>query len=794
MRPTAGPGSGLRPGRGGAVVLLALVLVALVGLALPGHAHAHALLVRSDPPINGALRESPTEVRLFMSEPLQRDFSDASILDAQGRRVDFGEVAFDAYDPTALSIPVPRLAPGIYTVAWRTLSLVDGHTWTGSFSFTVLNPDGSAPLGTAFIPSGGTAGPSAAWDAAVKWLGFVAVLALAGTSLFALLVGGPAARRLHAQGVSTAVAFGRRAGADALGVARVAVIVLFLTTGYAAASAATKLGGLHFLDEILFDTRIGLWLLVRWALLLLATLILLAARRGPARDPRPANRALVVVAAGIIASLASVSHGAAIDEGWIWGTLFDALHAAAAVLWIGMLAALVWALWRGRHAGSPRDRRALQTESVRRFSLIAAGTVPVLAVAGLLSLFVQVPAWRGFVDTDWGLAMLVKFAVLTLLFAVAGANALLLRPRSRAARPGASPASALERRFRLMMRLEVGLALVVLAATAALTQLPSPRSELPGTEQKLRTIERSFAVDDLRATLRIEPNLVGINRFDLGLEEAAGGRPSDAVTEVRLHFRYLDDPAVGVLVVPAEPAGDDRWTLAGAFFGLPGDWDVDVEVRRTSRDDAIGGLTTTVEPGYLTVAPFGVEPPGALALPISQFDWDGVGALWAAIAAGMCIAYRGSLRHALPERTADRAADAALAGGTIFMALAIVLLFSVEAAPGRTLDNPAPRTAESVAAGATLFAANCASCHGEGGGGDGPLAGSLPQPPANFRVHVPFHPDGTLYTWITQGIVGTAMQGFAVQLSDQERWDLVNYMRENFDHPLRDDGRAPDVD
>ncbi len=780
----------MRPGMGrdrrvGSALLLALFLTAFVAVAMPGRADAHALLVRSDPPINGALRESPTEVRLFMSEPLQRDFSDASILDTQGRRVDFGEVAFDAYDPTALSIPVPRLSPGIYTVAWRTLSLVDGHTWNGSFSFTVLNPDGSAPLGTAFTPSGGAAGPSAAWDAAAKWVGYVAVLALAGTSLFALLVGGPAARRLHAQGVSRALAFGQRAGTDALGVARVAVIVLFLTTGYAAASAAMKLGGLHFLDEILFDTRIGVWLLVGWAMLLLATPILLAA--GRARDPRPANRALVVVAAGLIAGLASVSHGAAIDEGWIWATLFDALHAAAAVLWIGMLAALVGALWRNRREGSPRERRALQIECVRRFSLIAAGTVPVLATAGLLSLFVQVPAWRGFVDTDWGLAMIVKFAVLALLFAVAGANALLLRPRSRDAGAGANPASALERRFRSMMRLEVGLALVVLAASAALTQLPSPRSELPATEQKLRTIEQSFAVDDLRATLRIEPNLVGINRFDLGLEAAGGGPPTDAVTAVRLHFRYLDDPAVGALVVPAEPAGDDRWTLTGAFFGLPGDWDVDVELRRASRDDAIGGLTTTVEQGYLTVLPFGLEPPGALALPISQFDWDGIGALWAAIAAGMCIAYRGSLRRALPARTAHRAADAALAGGTIFMALAIVLLFSVEAAPGRTLDNPVPRTAESVAVGATLFAANCASCHGEGGGGDGPLAGTLPQPPANFRVHVPFHPDGTLYTWITQGIVGTAMQGFAVQLSDRERWDLVNFLRENFDHPLRDD-------
>ena len=781
----------MRPGRRGAAALgLALLLCAILALALPGRAEAHALLVRSDPPINGALRESPTEVRLFMSEPLQRDFSDASVLNSQGRRVDFGEVRFDDFDPTAMSIPVPRLEPGIYTVAWRTLSLVDGHTWNGSFSFTVLHPDGSAPLGTAFTPSVGASGPSAGWDAAVKWLTLVAVLALAGASLFALLVGGPAARRLHGQGVAVAAAFGRWAEVDAIGVARVAVVLLFLTVGYDAASAAAKLGGLHFLDEVLFDTRTGLWLLVRWAMLLVATLVLMAARRGRPRDARVPNRALVVVAAGLIASLASVSHGAAIDEGWIWATLFDALHVAAAALWIGMLAALVWALWRGRRDGSPRDRRALQIESVRRFSLIAAGTVPVLIAAGLLSLLVQTPAWRGFTDTDWGLAMLVKLAILVLLFAVAATNALLLRPRSQAAGPGASPASGLERRFRRMMRLEVGLALAVLAASAALTQLPSPRSELPATEQKVRTVEQSFTIDDLQATLRIDPNLVGINRFDLRLTDAAGGPPADPVTEVRLQFRYLDDPAVGVLVVPAEPAGDDRWTLEGAFFGLQGNWAVDVEVRRHAADDAIAGLTTTVEQGYLTVLPFGVEPPGALALPISQFDWDGVGALWAALVAGMCIAYRGTLRRALPGRVADRAGDLALVGGAAFMAVGIILLFSVEAAPGRTLDNPVPRSAESVAAGATLFAANCASCHGESGRGDGPLAGTLPQPPANFRVHVPFHPDGTLYTWITEGIVGTSMLGFGEQLSDQQRWDLVNFLRENFDRPL---DRSDDV-
>ena len=58
-------------------------------------------------------------------------------------------------------------------------------------------------------------------------------------------------------------------------------------------------------------------------------------------------------------------------------------------------------------------------------------------------------------------------------------------------------------------------------------------------------------------------------------------------------------------------------------------------------------------------------------------------------------------------------------------------------------------------------------------------------------MHVPFHPDGTLYTWVTEGIIGTAMQGFASQLTDQERWDLVNFLRQSFDRPFAADDAAP---
>ena len=739
-------------------------------------AAGHALLERSDPPINATLRESPRLVNLIMTEPLQQDFSGIEVLDSLGRRVDRGGVLFNPEDATQMSTRVEPLDPGIYTVAWRTLSEVDGHTWTGSFSFTVLHPDGSTPAGTVFAPDLSRPGPPAGADAAVKWFSFTALIGLVGGALFALWAARPAARLVGGAGPR----FAGAALTYAWEGATLAVVLLICTTGYDAASAALRLGGLAFLDEALFDTRNGLWLLIRWLFLIMAAALLLATQWRPwLRTSREALLTLLFLGVGLIGSFASVSHGAALDQGWIWATLFDALHLTAAAVWIGMLAALVWTLWSTRRAAEPRQRRTFQIEAVRRFSWAAAGCVPILITAGLLSLLAEVPILRGFIDTSWGVAMLAKLGLLALLFLVAATNGLALRPRSQRAGTAGLENSRLERRFRTLMRIELGLALAVLAASAALTQLPSARSELPAVAavQKERAISETIALSDLTARLTIEPNLVGVNRYAIDLERK-GGDTADRVTEVRLHFRY-EDPSVGPVIIPAEPE-DGRYVIEGAFFGLAGSWDVDIEVRRERSDDVIGGITTSVEQGFIEVLPFGQAQPGALSLPITQFDWNGIGALWAAVGAGLLIAYRAPLR----KRVSSRAGDLSLAAGALCMATAVVLLWGLEVEPGRTQENPVERTAESIANGAALFATNCAQCHGEDGLGDGPLARTLPAPPANFRVHVPFHPDGVLFAWISDGIRGTGMPAWSDELSEQERWDLVNFLRANFDRPL----------
>ena len=86
--------------------------------------------------------------------------------------------------------------------------------------------------------------------------------------------------------------------------------------------------------------------------------------------------------------------------------------------------------------------------------------------------------------------------------------------------------------------------------------------------------------------------------------------------------------------------------------------------------------------------------------------------------------------------------------------------------------------AASIANGLHLYQTDCAICHGAGGFGDGPAGRALRPPPADLTArHTGDHTAGDLYWWLSHGIRGSAMPGFQEQLSETERWDLINFLR-----------------
>src|SRR3546814_9729246 len=69
------------------------------------------------------------------------------------------------------------------------------------------------------------------------------------------------------------------------------------------------------------------------------------------------------------------------------------------------------------------------------------------------------------------------------------------------------------------------------------------------------------------------------------------------------------------------------------------------------------------------------------------------------------------------------------------------------------LSNPLTATSSILSGGADLYAANCASCYGSNGYGDGDAGQSLVPPPANIAAtaRMPMMADSFLYWSIAEG-------------------------------------------
>lgn len=96
------------------------------------------------------------------------------------------------------------------------------------------------------------------------------------------------------------------------------------------------------------------------------------------------------------------------------------------------------------------------------------------------------------------------------------------------------------------------------------------------------------------------------------------------------------------------------------------------------------------------------------------------------------------------------------------------------------MANPIRSTPTALEKGQELFGEYCAMCHGPKGRGDGAIAASLARPPADLAdaSRLSALSDGELFWRISTG--DDVMPSFeqAMGLSAEDRWRLVNYVRQ----------------
>ena len=115
-------------------------------------------------------------------------------------------------------------------------------------------------------------------------------------------------------------------------------------------------------------------------------------------------------------------------------------------------------------------------------------------------------------------------------------------------------------------------------------------------------------------------------------------------------------------------------------------------------------------------------------------------------------------------------------------ALAVALPpLAVQSYPETYRKTPVPFDAISITNGLSLFASNCVACHGPQAKGNGVLAKTLPRQPVDLLTepHTAMHTAGDFFHWLTYGRFDGIMPAFGDKLSEEDRWDVLNFLHAN---------------
>ncbi|WP_019971344.1 copper resistance CopC/CopD family protein [Mycobacterium sp. 141] len=492
--------------------VLGMLVVALLTLAPV--AHAHAVLVASDPVDGARLSSAPAAVELTFDEPVRLIPGAVQVISASGARVSVAALLHRG--GTVVELPLnPGLPQGSYTAMWRVIS-ADTHEVSGSVSFGV----GQDPL--AAEPSV-IRDPLARAAAAARGVVYVGLVLGIGVTAVCWLFWGWAWSRsptrilvragwaLIVAGTAAQFVF---AGAQSQGLG---------WSGVADAAGASQV--------VLSPIGVVLGLRLVLALVLAAT-----TWRSGANHRRAISVVAAVFAVGLVATVAVDGHaGVGADAGL--ATAVTTVHLVAMSVWLGGLLVLVLVVL-------PAGR----TDRLGAWSQTAFGCVAVLVLTGEYQAWRQILPIESLWSTGYGITLLAKLAAVSVMLGFA----YLGRRRLTAAR------------LRRTVPIEAAVGGIVIIITTVLVAQPPARTVYGPPITLSAPLDNGRSVAIRLSTTRRGPLVI-----DLTVNQPPGSAPPAQTVSASLSSV---DAGIASLPVRWESPSADRWHSTFATAPRPGMW------------------------------------------------------------------------------------------------------------------------------------------------------------------------------------------------------------------------------
>ena len=757
----------------GVSAIVAALVIITFALLQPDPVSAHANQLESSPKPSEELETPPERVIVWFTEPIEPAFSSITVLDARGADATDGETNFDPTEPTAIWVPLTQLDNGTYTVVWRNVSSVDGHKVTGSFLFAVGEPLGAGPqIAVEVQPL-----IQSPFDPVIRWIIYIGIAVFAGGSLFELLI---ASRVVRSEDEHQSLSFAQNVSTSfaTVGLIAIAGVILAQCAQLGLQSALAFNDASAFIDpsrviDVVVQSDWGRFWSWRLTAAVLAALTLLVASQTRKTTAQSLNDAeleelplttetafgiAALAVGGIYLLLISLtSHNAATPADIRWFAIAtDIVHVLAATTWIGGIAYLLIASASAVRSGDQTSRIVL-LQFATRFAPLAIFATTIVVASGIVSSLMQITIPEA-LNTPYGRVLGAKIILLAILIGLAIRNN---RSVARSTRTSIACTRSLQR----YITIELAIAFTILLATAGLASLEPARQY--AERQGIGIVDHiaySETIDSANINIKLNPGNTGMNNLTVNIEDSHGDPFTDAY-EVRARLKYLDDD-FGELFVPLTNPVPGEWRLDNVTIGVAGAYQLDVTVVRSDSFDS--HISTRFSATSQTFASDLIRPSAKTAM-------TAFGAL-ISIAGIACLA-----AHVIGDKPVRLNILPHFGIPIAVMAIGVAAILNAFTTgigiPDESKGNPFPLSQESVQIGLGTYSTACATCHGDQGRGDGPAGLALNPLPADLAVHVPLHTDDELYGFIADGIEGTPMVAQLGNLTPDEIWHLVNYIR-----------------
>ena len=530
-------------------------------------AYGHPFLLDSEPSQGQNVAVGTTQIITHYSEAVEINFSELKIYDSNGNQVDNRDTAYYNAE-SSLVITTSPLEDGVYTIASKVLSKIDGHLVHAAIIFGVGDVQIDASLfesqeqsETTFIP-----------ESIARFPGLVGQTIVLGGIIASIVIWSTGQTRFKEQialiETSFKAKFSKVIGFGIIAVFASNFIMLGVQTWRLETSPLdviqTTFGHTWLTRMILTIILIGIWFWIE------------RKNQVSIKTQLP----MLVFALALIATTTMMGHGASTEL--VPPIILDYVHNLLSSIWIGGVIFLGFVVLPSitKLDGTVRDKITISL--IPRFSAMIIISLGILIITGPTLLWFLDSNVSSLTDSTYGKLIMLKIAIASVMIAFGGFYQIRFIQQAKKDLKSTSVFKKLKR----PLRFEAGLGIALLAVVALLVNSSLPAGEIQSVsaEQGMTGYESSLFSENARFDVTVAPVGIGVNQINVivsGLDD----QPLSDISSLKIK---VSNPSRSIASIEAEVtenkiSGQDIFTKYSAepTFSFAGIWQIELEAQRT---------------------------------------------------------------------------------------------------------------------------------------------------------------------------------------------------------------------